>query len=184
MVVSGKALPCGIVVAVIGRCCGMLCPHATAFSVTLRSVLPGGKYTSRGYCGSCIDELFLSPEDYEKCIGTWASNKAPGVFNRALYDIRPLTEVEAAEVAHEQSAPTRWEAEGRMGVYRRIVAFGVSEKVDGMWVEPDVAQCVVDVYDGFRPAMKRQFAGRRVEQQCHEAQRLALIEAGDLSGTR
>lgn len=116
----------------------------------------------------------MSPADYKKCAGAGA---VPAVFNRALYEIRPLTDREAAEVAFERSAPKRWAAEGRIGAYRQIVEFGAAEKIDGMWVDTDDAQHVLDAYDGMKPAHQQEFARLPVVQQCHAARRRAALES-------
>ncbi|MFF7415675.1 hypothetical protein [Streptomyces lydicus] len=174
---SFKTLPCGLVVAVIGRCCRELCPNAAEFCVTLESA-HAWSYKHAGYCGECIEELFLSPEDYSKCVGSWINNGAgPGVFNRELYEIRPLTDAEAAEVAYEQAAPSRWEAEGRIGVYRRIVAFDIPETVEGVRVGTEAARCVVEVYNGLSPAHRQRFGGLGVHQQCQLAEQLVALES-------
>ncbi|MFF4699868.1 hypothetical protein [Streptomyces chattanoogensis] len=121
-----------------------------------------------------MDAQYVSAEEYAKHREQWGSTTlGQSVHERDKYEIRPLTEQEAVEVAYEQDAPKRWEAEGRMGTFRRIVTLHQCEEIDGVMVDATSAQVVVQVYDALKPENQAKMRDMPVVRMCEIALQFA-----------
>jgi hypothetical protein len=156
-------LPSGMEVTSRGRCTGSFCTATVALAVTLKSSDGTREYGTRGKCQEHVDRQYLSAEDYAQRTAAYRGNGlALGVFERDRYEIRPLTEKEAAEVAYEAAAPERWAKEGTIGVMRRIVADHAAEEIDGVLVDLFSASAVVKVYDALKAESQAKMRGMDV----------------------
>ncbi|MEU1552200.1 hypothetical protein ABZ517_05685 [Streptomyces scabiei] len=141
-------LESGLEVEVLGRCTRSFCRNTATLAVTLLLHDGGRDKHTYGKCQKHVDAEYLSAEEYAKRTAAHGGSTLDlYVHEREKYEIRDLTEQEAAEVAYEAKAPERWEAEGRMGAFRRIVALHQCEKIDGILVDATSAQLVVAVHD-------------------------------------
>ncbi|MEU0214062.1 hypothetical protein ABZ281_02700 [Streptomyces sp. NPDC006265] len=141
-------LPSGLEIEALGRCTGSFCSEVATLAVTLLRHDGSKDKHTYGMCQPHVDARYVSAEEYAKHRQQWGSSTlGQSVYERDHYEIRPLTEQEATEVAYEQAAPERWEAEGRIGAFRRIVALHQCEKIDGILVDATSAQIVVAVHD-------------------------------------
>jgi hypothetical protein len=170
-----KTLDSGLEVEALGRCTDSFCSETATLAVTLKPSPhdPGRTHPTYGLCAEHVEKKYLSAEEYAEAQAVNGNVLANFTYERARYVIRPLTIREAAEVAYETDAPKRWEAEGRMGVYRRIVALHQSEEIDGVLVDATSAQLVVLVYDALKPEQQERMRGMSVVQQCEIALQLA-----------
>ncbi|WP_424863039.1 hypothetical protein [Streptomyces sp. MMS24-I29] len=169
-----KKLGSGLEVRALGKCFDSWFDNAATMAVTLKpSPNFSRTHETYGKCQKHIDRQYLSAEDYAKRIAGYTGTYRPHVFDRSLYEIRPLTIQEAAEVAYEQAAPKRWEAEDRIGDFRRIVELHQCEAIDGVLVDATSAQLVVLVYDKLKPENQEKFRRLSVHQQCEIALKLA-----------
>lgn len=169
-----KKLESGLEVDSIGRCTGSFCDSAAALAVTLLLHDGGKSKHTYGMCQKHVDERYLSAEEYAKHRDRWGdSTLGRSVYERDDYEIRPLTVQEAAEVAYEQAAPERWEAEGRIGAFRRIVEMYQCEEIEGVLVDAWTAQIVVQVYDAVNSENQEKMRTLPVDKVCYVAVKIA-----------
>ncbi|MFE4527159.1 hypothetical protein ACFRMO_08165 [Streptomyces anulatus] len=114
----------------------------------------------------------MSDEEYARHKDTTLGGLVSLVFRRSEFEIRPLTAEEMAEVAHEAAAAERWEAEGRIGAFRRIVELHQAEEIDGVLVDHFSAQHVIAVHDALEPDRQRLYATWDVLRQVDAAFKL------------
>ncbi|MEW1922209.1 hypothetical protein [Streptomyces sp. NPDC088360] len=157
-----KTLPSGLDVDVLGRCTdGSFCSETATHYVEYRprpDYAPLHPSPPLGLCQRHVEARYVSDEEYKRL-----ENRSR-VSRRSDYVIRPLTDEEAAEVAHEKSAPERWEAEGTIGAFRRVAEMYSAEEVDGVLIDAFSAQHVVQVYDALNEKNKARMAAMDVVQ--------------------
>lgn len=146
-----KTLESGLEVEALGRCTDSFCSEPATLAVTLLLHDGGKDKHTYGKCAAHVEKTYVSAEEYAKHQERWGTTVGKSVYERDRFEIRPLTEQEAAEVAFEQDAPKRWEAEGKIGAFRRIVALHQWEEIEGVAVDATSAQIVVAVYDALKP---------------------------------
>ena len=151
-------LESGLEVGVLGRCTGSFCLEIATLAVTfIRHDGTKDKHTY-GKCQQHVDAEYLGAEEYAKRTAAHGgSTLGLYIHERDRYEIRDLTEQEAAEVAHEGKAPERWEAEGRIGAFRRIVALHQAETIDGILIDATSAQLVVAVHDALNETNRAKY---------------------------
>ncbi|MFK0231196.1 hypothetical protein ACIQUL_36130 [Streptomyces sp. NPDC090303] len=164
-----KTLPSGIKVRSKGRCWYSLCDRSAEQVVTFQSEHSTRKQVPLGYCSDCIEQWFLSDEEYEQREAGGRNVLGTGIYRRSWYEIREPSEVEAAELAYERDAEERWKAEGRVGKYRRIVELHQAAKVDGFLVDAWTAAACVKLHDTLNEANRKKWLGLDVRGQCHVA---------------
>jgi Zn-finger nucleic acid-binding protein len=169
-----RTLESGLEVDVLGRCTGpSFCTEVATLAVTL--IRHNGEKDSHTYgmCQKHVDANYLSAEEYEKRRERWGSSTL-GIEaqERDDYEIRPLTIQEAAEVAYEQAAPERWEAEGTIGKVRRIVEMHQCEEIDGVLVDATSAQIVIAIHDKLNETNKAKLAAMPIGVMCAFALKL------------
>ncbi|MEV7902113.1 hypothetical protein [Streptomyces anulatus] len=171
-----RTLPSGIEVEVLGRCTGgSFCKETATHSVTFAprpGYTPTGPNHPKGVCQRHVETNYVSDEEYARQNRATSLAFGPRVSRRSQHEIRPLTPQEAVEVAHETAAPERWEAEGRIGVFRRIVELHQAEEIDGVLVDGISAQHVIALYDALKPEQQQLYASWGVLRQVDAAFRL------------
>ncbi|WP_274032609.1 hypothetical protein [Streptomyces sp. MMBL 11-1] len=126
----------------------------------------------KGVCQRHSENNYVSDDEYARHKDTTVGGLVSLVFRRSEFEIRPLTAEEAAEVAHEAAAAERWEAEGRIGAFRRIVELHQAEEIDGVLVDAFSAQHVIAVHDALKPEQQRIYATWDVYRQVDAAFKL------------
>lgn len=162
-----KTLKCGIEAGAKGLCVWSFCPRPAELVVTFKTKNSTGE--PGGHCSRCVEEKFLSDEEYDRRQAAYVGALGPNIYCRSWYEIREPSEAEAAELAYERDAEARWKAEGRIGQYRRIVDLHQAEEIDGVLVDGLTAQACVRLYDHINEKNRATWLRLDVISQCHAA---------------
>ncbi|MFF4952829.1 hypothetical protein [Streptomyces chattanoogensis] len=170
-----KTLKSGLQVNPLGRCSDSFCLEHASVVVTFQSRHSTVAQEPVGYCGGHVESRFVDDETYERHRESWAGS-VPGsrVSRRSDYEIREPNEDEKAELAWERGAEDRWQAEGRIGEYRRIVELHAADTVDGVFVDAWTAGACVALHDALSEKNRARWLAMPTAMQCDVAIRLTM----------